>query len=316
MGAIRGHASRSRELRRARPESSIAHLVDGGGVVVAPLLVKKSHWVLLVITGKTITIYDSLPSYTKDEAKDFATKLLEHRKSAGKSAPAVHVAATPIQAAGSNDCGLWVMRSLVAYINNKSIMNQGLSQRSDSLFPRTWLKEHLGSDSTDSARPTSRRKLEAAVLAALGVRKCAAGIADNTAKQAFVGTVTCYSCKQPCLSGRRYICKTCNVSWHNGCLSGSSRLHNLPKDCVLVTEWECTACARCARREDLPRCPYVPTNINKVCDRPIEPSNGISCVSCKKRDCLHDLPRHSPWPRLRPHLRGRGSAIINHGQSH
>ena len=80
-------------------------------MILAPLLVRGDHWVLLRISPHTITIYDSLRSHTGDAAHRFARSL-----ASGFSM--LHEASVesaknwPQQLPGSNDCSLFVMRAV------------------------------------------------------------------------------------------------------------------------------------------------------------------------------------------------------------
>ena len=80
-------------------------------MILAPLLVRGDHWVLLRITRYAITIFDSLRSHTGDVAHRFARSLRDTFPIL-KDAQVESERHWAQQAQGSNDCALFVMRAV------------------------------------------------------------------------------------------------------------------------------------------------------------------------------------------------------------
>jgi len=83
-----------------------------GVTLLAPLLVHKNHWVLLVISRETIRVFDSLRSHTGTAATDFATVMIKNVPSLMR-AKVVDEDKWPQQPSGSNDCALYVIRAVL-----------------------------------------------------------------------------------------------------------------------------------------------------------------------------------------------------------
>ena len=81
-------------------------------MILAPLLVRGDHWVLLSITPYKITIFDSLRYHTGDEAHRFARSLVQAFPQL-RDARVESTRNWPQQMPGSNDCALFVMRAVL-----------------------------------------------------------------------------------------------------------------------------------------------------------------------------------------------------------
>ena len=89
-------------------------------MILAPLLVRGDHWVLLRITRYAITIFDSLRSHTGDEAHRFARSLRDTFPIL-KDARVESERHWPQQAQGSNDCAIFVMRATQHILSRRPV---------------------------------------------------------------------------------------------------------------------------------------------------------------------------------------------------
>ena len=106
-------------------------------VLLAPLLVRGDHWVLLRICRFKIEIFDSLRSHTGDAAHVFARKLVK-RFPVLRDAQVESAKHWAQQERGSNDCALFVMRAVLHVLGLQSMLAvlQFFDRRSlDDLLP-------------------------------------------------------------------------------------------------------------------------------------------------------------------------------------
>ena len=89
-------------------------------VILAPLLVKGDHWVLLKITRHSIVIFDSLRSHTGDAAHRFARSLVGSF-AVLRGATVESFRSWPQQIRGSNDCSLFVMRAVQHLLSRQPV---------------------------------------------------------------------------------------------------------------------------------------------------------------------------------------------------
>ena len=87
-------------------------LIVGEYLVLAPLLIKGNHWVLMEVAPNSIRIKDSLRRYTDGEALAFARQL-KAAVHGLRGAVIEEDKEWPQQAFGSNDCALYVLRAIL-----------------------------------------------------------------------------------------------------------------------------------------------------------------------------------------------------------
>eukprot|EP00760_Papus_ankaliazontas_P026852 PhM_4_TR3081/c1_g1_i2/m.53909 len=106
-------------IRRAAGDAPFGDVVNltaaEGSAVLAPLNVHNDHWVLLTISRKAITVYDSMPGHTAGAGHKFAQFLIGKLPKAFVGTR-VQTGQSDAQAARSNDCALFVMCNALRYM--------------------------------------------------------------------------------------------------------------------------------------------------------------------------------------------------------
>jgi len=124
---IRSVASSKERLDKV-VNSAMQHF-DG---LLAPLLVQNDHWILIHGAHHqgiwNLTVYDSLPTHTKQEASEFVRLLKESNKNLKNAY--VRYAHNVIQSPRSNDCALYVMRAAT------QVLLRLLPTETESLYQR------------------------------------------------------------------------------------------------------------------------------------------------------------------------------------
>jgi hypothetical protein len=234
-----------------KPEASLPTNVTSN--TLAPVLVKKDHWVLCHIRQHNIIIFDSFRKHTGDEAIRLCQHLADKVHSKDKTTNiTVHLDTTMQQQSPTDaTCGMWVMRAAFHVITGTPL------PECQKLFTRPWLAKAFPPNEDDNTAERATR-IQHMITTIFN----SDDVSDNT----------CQTCHRPC-HATTCLCHICKRVWHAQCRSTSTR--GTTNGVFL-----CTECKNKEADKLKPTCGW------EGCDLKLNVNNVRECVKCRNKCCM------------------------------